>query len=158
VVNDLVIDTNVFVHAQNPSEQRCASSLSFLESLLSASATSLCVDQGFSSDLETNKSHIGGEYLNNLRAGSFALNVIVTLASTRRIRQVARRAPQASAKKINQLLRNKRDRIFLSVAFNSLDKILVSHDYQDFQNEKRYDIRKRLGVMIEEADASKERL
>jgi predicted nucleic acid-binding protein len=147
---DVVIDTNVLLHAQNPTEQRCAESLQLLQLLLEAS-TALCVDEGFAHDETLNRSHIGAEYLQKLRAGSFALEVIVALAARGRIRHVPRRAPLATAGKINQLLRNRVDRVFLSVAFNSTEKILVSHDYKDFQIPKRRDIASSLGVNVTEA-------
>jgi len=150
MLNDLVIDTNVLVHAQNPSEQRFSASTRFLSALLDA-PTVLCVDHGFACDEAQNRSHIGTEYLQNLRAGSFALQVVATLAGSGRVRQVERRAPQATARQINQLLRNRFDRIFLSVAFNSTERILVSHDFQDFQLPKRQTIRQTLNVRVIEA-------
>ncbi len=150
MLSDLVIDTNVLVHAQNPSEQRCADARRLLTTLLDTTAV-LCVDQGFACDEGQNRSHIGTEYLQNLRAGSLALQVIATLAGSGRVRQLGRRAPQATARQINQLIRNRVDRVFLSVAFNSTDRVLVSHDLEDFQLPKRDTIRRTLGVRVVEA-------
>jgi hypothetical protein len=147
---DVVIDTNVLMHAQNPAEERCADSRRLLESLLAA-ATMLCVDEGFADSEAANRSHIGTEYLQTLRAGSLPLVIIAVLGTQGRIRQVPKCTPQRVAKRINQLLRNKADRIFLSVAFNSGEKTLVSHDYKDFQVPKRRDIAGELGVNVTEA-------
>jgi hypothetical protein len=113
--------------------------------------TSLCIDDGFDCDPAKNKSHIGHEYLKRLQAGSLGYNLVVELVKQRRVAQCKKTVNQGAAKKINQWLRKKADRIFLSVAFNSVAKTLVSHDFEDFQKQKRKDIRKEVGVEVVEA-------
>lgn len=157
MLTDLVIDTNVLVHSQNPQEPRHPDSVALLQALLDSTAL-LCVDEGFACDPGANRSHIGSEYLNHLRAGSLALTVVTRLAQTNRIRQLARTAPPPTKKRVNQMIANRRDRIFLSVAFNSGERILASHDYTDFQVSKRGAIEKELGVHIIEARDCEPRL
>src|SRR5689334_4111585 len=128
--SDLVIDTNVLLHAENHAEQRQAAALELIQCLL-ASNIAICVDEGFDPDQARNRSAIAGEYLLRLRFGSIGLNLVSTLASTGRVRQLPRRPETAKARRINQLLRNTYDRAFLGVACNSQDKILVSHDFED---------------------------
>ena len=158
MIADMVIDTNVFVHADNPMEARCAASRSLLQRILSV-GTILRVDEGYDSNEARNRSHIGSEYQHNLRFGSMGLAVLVQLAGQGRIRTLPRKVPDAAtAKKIRQLLRNTTDRVFLSVAYGSHEKILVSHDYVDFQEAKRPTIREVLGVAVIEACACEPRL
>lgn len=149
-MDDLVIDTNVLVHAQNPNEERHASAKEFLTLLLDHTAT-LCVDEGFSPKSEKNRSTIGGEYLDKLIPGSVGFAVIVRLVQELRVKQVKRRPRRSDCKKIDQMIRNKRDRTFVGVACNSTERVLVSHDFVDFQARKRKAIKKALSVSIIEA-------
>jgi hypothetical protein len=150
VLDDLVIDTNVLVHAQNPGERRFKDSVQFVESLLGCKAQ-LCVDPGFSAVESANRSLIGGEYLDKLRVGSIGYSALVMLIGAGRVREVPRAADRAANKKILQLVRKKRDRTFLSVAWGTSEKLLVSHDYEDFQEKKRAEIRKSIGVRMADA-------
>lgn len=150
MLNDIVIDTNVLLHAQNPNEKRFEDSSNFINKMLEEK-TSLCVDEGFSENESKNKSIIGCEYLSNLQFGSIGLNLIVQLAHQQRIKQLTKRAPERIVRKINQLIRNKKDRVFLSVAYNSDEKTLVSHDYIDFYKTKRRFISTNLQIQVIEA-------
>jgi predicted nucleic acid-binding protein len=126
ILNDVVIDTNVLVHAQNPDEQRFEDSTNLIGTILSSN-TELCVDEGFSEEESKNKSAIGSEYFDKLSFGSTGFTLVVQLAHQNRIKQLARRAPHHISRAINQILRNKTDRTFLNVAHNSVEKVLVSH-------------------------------
>ena len=148
---DVVVDTNVLVHSQNPKEPRCALSCAFLEKLL-GSTTKLAVDEGFSLDQAQNSSFIGYEYIKYLTFGSLAMSIIIKMASSKRIDFLPKRAPQREQKIIEQTIRNKIDRVFVGVAYNSREHLLVSHDFEDFQVEKRQFFRRMIGVNICEAD------
>ena len=150
MLNDIVIDTNVLLHAQNPNEKRFEDSSNFINKILEKK-TSLCMDEGFSEDESKNKSIIGCEYLSNLQFGSIGLNLIVQLAHQQRIKQLTKKAPKRIVRKINQLIINKIDRVFLKVAYNSDEKTLVSHDYTDFQITKRQFILTDLQIQVIEA-------
>lgn len=150
MLNDIVIDTNVLLHAQNPNEKRFKDSSNLICKILDEN-TSLCMDEGFSEDESKNKSMIGWEYLSNLQYGSIGLNLIAQLALQQRIKQLTKRAPERIVSKINQLIRNKTDRVFLNVAYNSDEKTLVSHDYKDFQKTKRRFIATNLQIQVIEA-------
>ncbi len=150
MLSDVVIDTNVLLHAQNPNEKRFEDSSNLIRKMLYEN-TSLCVDQGFSEDESKNESIIGQEYLSNLQFGSMSSNLIVQLASQQRIKQLTKRAPERIVRKINQIIRNKIDRVFTNVAYNSDEKTLVSHDYNDFSMTKRQRILTDLQIKIIEA-------
>src|SRR4051794_30686563 len=95
------------------------------------STTKLCVDEGFSLSQADNKSLIGYEFLDKLRAGSLGLAVITTLAGAERVKLLPRKVDQGAGRKIRQKVSNKRDRTFIQVTYNSADKTLASHDYYD---------------------------
>ena len=46
MIDDIVIDTNVLVHAQNPNEKRFVDTTNLIKIILDSN-TSLCVDEGF---------------------------------------------------------------------------------------------------------------
>lgn len=146
-----MIDTNVLVHANNPEEMRQEQCQSLLGLLLDCE-TMLAVDEGFNQDPSKNRSHIGQEYIENLRAGMLGYTVVSKLASSKRIRVFPKRAAIREQKIIIQLLRKPVDRVFLGVACNSSERTLVSHDYEDFQEPKRDTIHKELGVLVIEAN------
>lgn len=150
ILNDIVIDTNVLVHAQNPNEQRFVDSTSLIDTILNSN-TDLCVDEGFSEEEAKNRSAIGCEYLNNLYFGSVSFNLIGQLAHQNRIKQLRKKAPYQISRRINQILRNKTDRIFLNVAYNSVEKVFVSHDFTDFQPPKRNRILSNFHIHVTEA-------
>jgi hypothetical protein len=148
--DDLVVDTNVLVHAENPGEERCNDSRNFLWALYGAEAL-VCVDKGFSLDDAQNRSFIGREYLDNVPYGSLAFAVVRELAQLNRIRFLEKRAPQPEQQRIEQMIYKTTDRVFLAVACNSVSRVLVSHDFEDFPLQRRSQISSELDVDILEA-------
>lgn len=148
MLNDLVLDTNVLVNAGDPKSDKFNDSNSFLISLLQ-NGTILCVDKGFNMSETTNSSLIFREYRDKLRFGSIGLNLIGKLNSSHRIVGLEKKPKDTGAKNlIEQKIRKKRDRVFVGVAYHSVDKILVSHDFEDFQVNKRVFFKSKLGVEI----------
>ncbi len=146
-VADLVVDTNVLMHASNPTEARFADCVAFLERLIE-STTALCVDEGFSVVEADNRSLIGTEYLTHLVHGAMGHSVVTHLAQTGRVVERSTRLAVAGARKLNQLISNKRDRTFVRVAANSTDRTFVSHDFRDFPKKKRATVKKELAVTV----------
>ncbi len=157
MLRDVVVDTNVFVDAGNAGVQRYGAAHKFITSLL-AKATDLRVDPGFTNDLATNKSRIVHEYYNNLGPGTPGSAVLGELASSNRIREIENMPLYATRRKVIQWIANTTDRIFLCVAIESDELVLVSHDYQDFQVNKRRKIRREFGVDVIEAHACSKKL
>ncbi len=147
MLNEIVVDTNVLAHCHNESEPRCVDALEFLEALL-ASEAALCADEGFSTTESDNRSLIGSEYLELLPFGSPGLNAVQFLASNDRLRFYPKRPSQAISRRVQQLLRNKKDRVFLGVAWHCESRILASHDFLDFSDEKRRTISSDLDIEV----------
>ena len=150
---DIVVDTNVFLHAENRQEPRREQAQFLLLALQQQSCTTLlCVDEGFDLREADNKSHIGSEYLKHLRFGTLAFAVVVHLLSSRRIKQVPRGVPPNVSRSISRQGVTGVDRTFVKVAYNSDDKTLACHDFGDLPDAVRARLRDAIGVQILAAD------
>lgn len=146
-MNDLVIDTCTLKHANDPKSKYFEASVEFIQ-LLSNSDINCTVDEGFSMDETINDSYIGFEYIKHLQPGSLGYGLIKNLALSGRIEFVSNKPPNNIKKFIEQIIKNKKDRIFLRVAYNSDEKILVSHDFTDYQIKKRKTISRELNISV----------
>lgn len=144
---DLVVDTNVLLHADDPRQSQQTVAYNLLQDLLSC-GTALCVDDGFDIDEARNASLIGGEYFERLSATHTATAVIAHLFATGRVKFVSRSVPTPVKKCIEQCVRKKRDRTFLAVAHNSTERILCSHDFEDMQEAKRKHLKSTTAVVV----------
>jgi hypothetical protein len=134
---DIVVDTNVFVHANNPENSYSDESKAFAHTLLAAD-TALCLDEGFAADEARNRSRIAAEYWQHLSPGMLGHEVIQTLAAARRVRTVELPTDQNDKRTIRRLVpRDATDRAFLGTAIRSDDRVLVSHDFDDFSDDVR---------------------
>jgi predicted nucleic acid-binding protein len=148
MINELVIDTNVFLHSYNPHDQFFTVSNGFLLSL-AANSTLICVDDGADFLVEArNRSAIISEYRQHIFATSTAYQILTVLFSTGRVKMVSRNVSRNLTRLIPRLVTDPTDRIFLRVALNSADKILVSHDYRDFSPRRRKNIQNQVGVVV----------
>jgi hypothetical protein len=154
---DIVIDTCTLVHADNPDSKYFEHSVSFIEKMLN-NQVNCVVDEEFTLDETSNKSYIGLEYLKHLQPGSMGYNLILTLALNDRMGFVSNRIPQKHKRHIEQIIKNKKDRCFLRVAYNSIEKTLASHDFTDYQKAKRKNIKKEINVSIVTAEEIVEKL
>jgi hypothetical protein len=158
MLTDIVIDTNVFLHAQNPTEKGFKAAGIFLQLLLAAD-TELCVDGVF----DTNAPHlslIAHEYLTMIRPVGAGYAVLVQLLQSGRVKMnvSVKCAPHLRRMVVSLIPNDSRDRTFVFVACNSANHILVSHDWVDFKSHVREQIKHDLDVAIEEAADASERL
>lgn len=147
-MGDIVVDTNVLLHATNPSAgQYFTDSIDFLKRL-AESDLNLCVDEGFSLDTSKNRSMIGHEYLKHLQPASTSYQLLMQLALSSRISLVPSKVDRRISKIVTQVIRKKSDRVYLKVACNSENSTLTSHDFEDFSKDKRKSLKKKIGVTI----------
>ena len=111
-----------------------------LQDLLESS-TKICVDPGFSVNEAENSSVIGYEYISQIRHVLTSWNVLVILLGRGQVRLVPADVHADTRVRINSLVMNTRDRQFLKVTFNSHEKVLASHDFNDFSHPTRQTIR-----------------
>jgi predicted nucleic acid-binding protein len=129
MIDDVVIDTNVFMHASDPRQEHQGACLRLIE-LMTQCQTDLCVDVG-SNSLRPLEGFIMTEYLERLAPGTVGRELVTTLLAAARVVATSRAVPRAVAKRI-EAVRNTRDRKFVAVAFNSNDQVLASQDFRDF--------------------------
>ncbi len=146
-IDDIVIDTNVLVHAGNPNVKCFSASLQLLKNILD-SEFSICVDEGSNPDRQKNKSLICHEYLEKLRFGSFAFSFLTNLFQNKRVIEKAKNPGRKKKKIIEQTIRNRRDRTFICVTCNSSNGLFASNDFEDFQRPKRAVLKSKLGILI----------
>lgn len=147
MLTDIVIDTNVLLHADDPRQAHQAQAYELLQKLRRVT-TALCVDEGFDLDESKNASLIGGEYFERLTATHTATALLAHLFANDRVKLVTRSVTPGVQKALNQCVRKKRDRTFLAVARNSAERILCSHDFEDMQTTKRKFLKDRVGVEV----------
>ena len=150
MLSDITIDTNVFAHCYNPIEPRCAAALALVVAVKDGRQL-LCVDDGFDIVESRNRSMIGSEYKQHLRAGSPGLSLIAFLASKGRIRVLPKRPPQDIKQAIEQAVWDTYDRVFASVAWQSSDRILASHDFLHFPDAVRSQLKLEIDLAIVDA-------
>ncbi len=147
MLKDMVIDTNVFLHACNPGVTYYQEAGNLMTALLRVS-TILRVDEGFDKDEARNQSIIMSEYLTHFHIGMLAYAIVSHLASTDRIRPVPRSVKLADGRRVNRIIPEPRDRVFLKVAMNSEDLFLTSHDFAHFPLPTRIRINKIFQVQV----------
>jgi len=147
-MDDIVVDTNVFLHANNASTAWYRESNEFLLMLLGWHDLVICVDEGWSDNEADNHSIIGSEYHNNIGADTLGYQILVALGVASRIKTVSKAVPNGIRQEIDKRMSNQRDKVFLKVAINSLRQRLVSHDFADFHDDLREFVRATWGVDI----------
>ena len=157
MLSDLVIDTNVLVHADDERQGHQDDVIGLLDDLVRGDAA-LCLDSGFDVDESKNRSLIGAEYLERLTYASTGMQVVAHLFSTGRVSVVSKSVPKGIKSAIEQCVRNKRDRTFISVAHNSDGQTLCSHDFVDMQPKKRKHLKSKVGVAIVLAEEARAEL
>lgn len=144
---DVVVDTNVLMHADDDRQTHQEDARALLQDLLDG-RTFLCVDEGFAIEEGANRSLIGGEYFQRLNATHTAMAVLAQLFAGGAVRLVSKTVPRGVKKHLEQTIRNKRDRTFLAVAHNSQGHVLCSHDSQDMQEGKRGFLKAKVDVDV----------
>jgi predicted nucleic acid-binding protein len=153
MVREIVVDTNIFEHSNNEGIWYCATARKFLE-VLAESDIEFCMDEGCDVDTSKNKSQIFNEYFERLRNGSFGYGILLKILRRNFNKPIARSQYVKHKKKFEKIVRDKIDRIFLSVAFVSCSKVLMSNDFIDFQRDKRKYIKKKFNLNILSSDQS----
>ena len=150
MLKDIVIDTNVLMHADNVSSGRDKEAVGLLVAMLS-SKTVLCLDVASGGKDDPDSSLIRQEYSDSLDGGGLGSHFVTQMVNEGRISYVSREVQAGVGRWINQRIRNKRDRTFVRAAINSSEKVLASHDYLDFGASMRKDLSKHIQVDVLDA-------
>lgn len=148
-LSDITIDTNILMHANNTNEIKQGDCIALLNYLL-ASSEMICIDE----EVNIDKSRILHEYVDKLRThGTTGRNFIEKIFKQKRFKPISKRTDHRITKIINQHInRNKQtDKIFIKITYNSIDKTLVSHDFEDFHKNNRKILKRMMNINILEA-------
>jgi len=135
-INDIVVDTNVFMHANNDKIKFCKSSKEFIGYLSNCNIL-LCLDDGFDPVQSKNQSHIAHEYFTHIRHGEFAYGILLKILSSKNYKIIKKSQYKKYKKLVNQCIRNTFDRIFICIAIVSDSKLFISNDFEDLDLQKR---------------------
>lgn len=135
-LKDIVVDTNIFIHANNNAIKSCESCIAFLNRLLNSNVF-LAIDDEFNIDESKNTSRISYEYFKYIRHGSLSYAILLSIIKSNRIKQILESEYNCHKKLFNKIVRNKDDIIFLSVSLCTEDKIFITNDFEDFNSGKR---------------------
>lgn len=141
MLSDIVIDTNVLVHAGNPNDKFFADSMCLIVKMIDNSVP-ICIDDNIGESL------IVHEYLDNLHHGSLGRILIENASQNLRFKPLPCRTDPSTHKFIKKNISSKRDKTFLRVAFNSDEKTLVSHDFKHFHKNIRKLIKQMIKVEV----------
>ena len=144
---DMVVDTNVWMHASNPEVDTFKAALDFVVVLL-RSSTVLCFDIGASLNEAGNRSRILSEYRAQVKGTGVGTKILEALLQSERWVNVSDKVTDAERKVINQYVHDVSDRVFARVATNSESHSLISHDTRAFHKECKTQLRKKCGVQV----------
>jgi hypothetical protein len=155
-MNDIVVDTNVLVHTNNANTHYNGSAIKTLYRIKQFDMY-ICVDDVFNIDESKNTSIIGHEYIKHIRTGTFAYAFLLERILTGKISQIRKKDFSNVKRKLNRKIINKEmtnthDIAFVIVAYGSNNKILVSNDYDDFNELIREYILNEFSVSILDSD------
>jgi predicted nucleic acid-binding protein len=149
MLKDIVIDTNVLVHAHNTDHAYSADASALATALLEPSnETALKVDPGFHPVEAKNRSRIIGEYLEKLVPGMVGYHLVQELGASGRIAPVLPTKDRNLKEAVRRLVKDPFDRVFLLTARLSDDKTLVSHDDHAFPDDVRVKCEAKLSVSV----------
>lgn len=143
----IVIDTNVLEHADNGQEERRLSSIKLIDHLRNTKEIVLYVDQS----LDINNSYVLSEYFERLKPGMYGHTMLIELLQQNRVTPLNRTVVGNVMSKIKQWVHKVTDVAFARITYKSAEKILVSHDYEDFPRKARKFLRNELNIEVIEA-------
>lgn len=150
-ISDIVIDTNVFVHSDNPHIHFNNSAKETLQRVIDENIK-ICVDDIFDIRECENTSRIGSEYYRNLTPGTYGYTCLLQILIKQNIKQIIKKEFNREKRELGQLVSNRTDIVFVIVTIGSDCKTLVSNDYQDFNRNNRNIIKRRFDINIKDSD------
>lgn len=142
MIVDIVVDTNVLKHAENPQSKKQKEAGELIRYLYENSVD-INADTGLM---------ILNEYEAYLHPNSVGFEFVAAMIRAGRLKLLSNSVRLEDRRWIGRNVADTCDRAFLRVACISVEQLLVSHDFQDFPVRKRRQIKTRLGVGIKTAE------
>lgn len=127
MLKDLVVDTNVLGHANNPGVSMSAISRQLLARLLTV-ATTIGVDPGISWPATSSTSRLWCEYRDTgvFRYGSVAFHFMAAMLRARRVHEIP--PAKIRAHDLRGMVAPGRDSLVVKIAVATREKIVITHD------------------------------
>jgi len=149
LIEQIVVDTNVILHADNPVSGYQSDSMCFLDRFLKDGCYRLALDRTPPLGRQHNESQILQEYLEHVTYdSSFGFYFLIKVLERSWFDIVGRTNYRREVKIIIQEVSNKVDRIFLRVTCMANSRKFVTHDFSDFPMQKRKRLAKTLQVRL----------
>ncbi len=145
---DIVVDTNIWIHAGNPGVDKYTEAQRFVLALY-GSETILCFDVGAANNEATNRSKILSEYKERVGGSGVGQQILSALLQSGRWASVSSTVTNAQRQIINQNVPDASDRVFAKVATNSDSRALISHDEAAFHANCKKALAKKCGVAVQ---------
>lgn len=146
-MDEVVIDTNVLVHASNGGDVHYQPSVAFLEDFVAGGAAML-IDEGYDEEPTKNESRIYREYHQFLKPGMYGFYVLAALGNFGRIVERPQYPDLITKAEISALVHDSGDRVFLGVSAGSSSRVLISHDQVDMPLSLRPRLKGKIGVCV----------
>jgi DNA-binding cell septation regulator SpoVG len=148
----VVLDTNILVHAKNEDVYCNRHCINIMNHLIDSKEDYIYLDIDFSINESDNRSPIGREYNEHLHIGDIGYTCIIKLLDEGRISFIPLNVKnQKVRKEISRLPVKQGDKKFISLAFNSEGKKMISEDFEDIKQPLRNELEKSIGVLIIQA-------
>lgn len=146
----VVVDTNIFVHANDENVHCHDACINVLTHLLHSDDDYINVDINFDFTQEArNNSPIGEEYWEHIPNGGIGEAMILQAIEDERIEFLDEPHWHIDKKiRVNYPKMKIPDRFFLKITYKSVNKILISEDFEDFSMKRRGEIKGLLGVRV----------
>jgi len=147
LIEQIVVDTNVIAHADNPISGFQRDSKRLLIRILQRADTHLAFDRAPASTESSNQSQILCEYLEHVNfATPLGQNFLKSIFESNLFAVVGRTRNQREKKIIIREVSDKLDRLFLRVACMTNSRKFFSHDFDDFPQTKRTRLKRELRI------------
>ena len=133
---EIVIDVNVFEHCNNQSCKFGPSSVEMCTKLLDSDLC-LCIDDVFNVMESSNTSWIASEYYERIHVGMIGYPILMHLLTNRNVVQIEKSKYLKVKKSIKSKMHHHNDWVYALVAAASVGKLLVTNDYDDFNQSFR---------------------
>lgn len=153
--HDVVLDTNVLAHANNPNISYQSGALAVLQWVAETTVRWVLDDQGKSAP-DPNTSVMYAEYIRTLPPQGVSLALFIECLANGRVDFAPR--PNRDIRQVLRSIipRNTRDQAVLGAACGSSDRVLISNDFDDFNGAARRRVSQELGVTVLDSDEASE--
>jgi len=146
-VSELVVDTNIFLHASNEGVKYCDSARSLLKVIIQ-NDIAICVDDVYDSNPARTTSRIGSEYERYITPGTHGHTMLLTIINSGKIKQIEKKKYNTQKRILTRIIRDKTDLVFVVISIGVAGQTLASNDFEDLSQRKRLTINNKFGVSI----------